>query len=138
MKILIDTNIALDHLLEREPFCREAEKIIGLTRGGVGVYLSASSITDVYYITRKILRDKDSAMALLKSLLNAVGVAKLSDNEIYRAIALEWDDFEDAVQFACGESLSVDYVVTRNKDDFAASNITVVTPKELIGLLLRE
>jgi len=77
-------------------------------------------------------------MALLKSLLNAVGVAKLSDNEIYRAIALEWDDFEDAVQFACGESLSVDYVVTRNKDDFAASNITVVTPKELIGLLLRE
>ena len=44
MKILIDTNIALDHLLEREPFCQEAEKIIGLTQGGVGVFLSASSI----------------------------------------------------------------------------------------------
>jgi len=43
MKILIDTNIALDHLLKREPFWREAEKIIGLTQGGVGVYLSASS-----------------------------------------------------------------------------------------------
>jgi len=56
MKILIDTNIALDHLLEREPFCREAEKIIGLTRGGVGVYLSASSITDVLHHTENSQR----------------------------------------------------------------------------------
>jgi len=138
MKILIDTNIALDHLLEREPFCREAEKTIGLTKGGVDVYLSASSITDVYYITRKALGNKDSAMALLKSLLGAVRAATVSDNEIRQAIALEWDDFEDAVQYTSGESLNVDYVVTRNKGDFASPRIPVVTPGELIGLLSGE
>jgi predicted nucleic acid-binding protein len=135
MKILIDTNIALDHLLEREPFCREAEKIIGLTQGGVDVYLSASSITDVYYITRKALRNKDSAMALLKSLLRTVGVASVSDDEIRQAIAMDWDDFEDAVQYASGENLNVDYIVTRNKGDFAAALLPVVTPGELIGFL---
>jgi len=135
MKILIDTNIALDHLLKREPFCREAEKIIGLSKGGVGVYLSASSITDVYYITRKALGNKDSAMSLLKSLLRAVGVATVSDSEIHQAITLEWDDFEDAVQYACGESLDVDYVVTRNKEDFTSPRLSVVTPGELIGFL---
>jgi len=136
MRILIDTNIALDFLLEREPFCREAEKIIGLTKGGVGVYLSAASITDVYYITRKAIGDKNSAMVLLKSLLLTVGVATVSDNEIRQAIALEWDDFEDAVQYACGESLNVDYVVTRNKGDFFASaRLPVVTPEELIRII---
>ena len=135
MKILIDTNIALDHLLKREPFCREAEKIIGLTKGGVGVYLSASSVTDVYYITRKALGDKDSAMVLLKSLLRAVGVASVSGDEVRRAILLDWDDFEDAVQYASGESLNVDYVVTRNKDDFASVHIPVVTPEELISAI---
>jgi len=138
MKILIDTNIALDHLLEREPFCREAGKIIGLTKGGVDVYLSASSITDVYYITRKALGGKDSAMIFLKSLLDTVGVASVSDDEIRRAISLEWDDFEDAVQYACGESLNVDYVVTRNKDDFTSARLTVVTPEELIGIISKD
>jgi len=135
MKILIDTNIALDHLLKREPFCREAEKIIGLTQGGVDVYLSAASITDVYYITRKALGNKDSAMALMKSLLRTVGVATVSDNEIHRAIALGWDDFEDAVQYTCGESLNVDYVVTRNKGDFVLPRLPVVTPEELIKII---
>ena len=135
MKILIDTNIALDHLLKREPFCREAEKIIGLTHGGVGVYLSASSITDIYYITRKVLGDKDSAMTLLKSLLRAVGVASVSYDEIRRAISLDWNDFEDAVQYASGESLNVDCLVTRNKDDFASAHLPVMTPAELIGAI---
>jgi len=137
MKILMDTNIALDHLLKREPFCREAEKIIGLTHGGVDVFLSASSITDVYYIMRKVLGDKDSAMALLESLLRAIGVATVSDVEIRRAIVLGWDDFEDAVQYASGESLEVDYVVTRNRGDFASARLPVVTPEEMIGLLLK-
>ncbi|MDR0815140.1 MAG: PIN domain-containing protein [Bacteroidales bacterium] len=135
MKILIDTNITLDILLKREPFCREAERIIGLTQGGVGVFLSASSVTDVYYIARETLGDKGSAMALLESLLCTVGVASVSGGEIHRAIALDWNDFEDAVQYAVGESLNVDYVVTRNRDDFTSDHLPVVTPEELIGLL---
>ena len=95
-------------------------------------------ITDVYYITRKTLGDKNSAMVFLKSLLTTVDVASVPDDEIRRAISLEWDDFEDAVQYACGESLNVDYVVTRNKDDFTSARLTVVTPEELIGIISKD
>ena len=74
-------------------------------------------------------------MALLKSLLRTVGTATVSDDEIRRAIALDWDDFEDAVQYASGESLNVDYLVTRNKKDFASARLPVVTPEEFIRII---
>jgi predicted nucleic-acid-binding protein len=58
MKILrtfgsIDSNIALDAILKREPFYNSAEKIIGLSQGGIGLFISASAITDIYYILEK-------------------------------------------------------------------------------------
>jgi len=74
-------------------------------------------------------------MALMKSLLRTAGLATVSDNEIHRAITLGWDDFEDAVQYTCGESLNVDYVVTRNKGDFVLPRLPVVTPEELIKII---
>ena len=58
--------------------------------------------------------------------------AAVTDNNIYQALDLEWDDFEDSVQYIVGEGLSVDYIVTRNTKDFAAGSIPVVTPEQFI------
>ena len=52
MKLLIDTNVVLDVLLNREPFCNEAAKVLILSdRAEVKEYISASAITDIYCIT---------------------------------------------------------------------------------------
>jgi predicted nucleic acid-binding protein len=54
MKILIDTNIALDVLLKREPFYEDAAKVILLSEKDIiDAYVSASAVTDIYYIARK-------------------------------------------------------------------------------------
>ncbi|MCL2440785.1 MAG: hypothetical protein FWD14_03515 [Treponema sp.] len=45
---------------------------------------------------------------------------------------MEWDDFEDFVQFVVGESLSVDCIVTRNVQDFISSLIPVLTPEKFL------
>jgi hypothetical protein len=74
-------------------------------------------------------------MSLLKNLLTTVNIAAVSSNEIHRAIYLDWKDFEDAVQFAVGESIIVNYIVTRNKADFNNSSIPVVTPDELLNII---
>jgi len=50
MKILIDANVALDVLLERQPFHVSGSQILGLSKGGIGLFISASTITDIYYI----------------------------------------------------------------------------------------
>ncbi|MDR1837004.1 MAG: PIN domain-containing protein [Treponema sp.] len=135
MKILVDANIALDVLLERQPFYVSGVKILSLSKGGIELFLSASTVTDIYYIIRKELKNKETALTLLKNLLVNVDVAAVTNNEIYRAIDLNWDDLEDAVQYAAGETIAVDYLVTRNTSDFSATDYPVVTPDELLSIL---
>jgi predicted nucleic acid-binding protein len=54
MKVLIDTNIVLDVLLNRQPYCQDAAKIIILSEKKIiESYVSASTITDIYYITQR-------------------------------------------------------------------------------------
>jgi predicted nucleic-acid-binding protein len=136
MKILLDSNVALDAVLKREPFYNSAANVIGLSQGGIGLFISASAITDIYYIVRKSKNNKEIAITLIKDLLENANVAAVTGNEIHQAISLEWGDFEDAVQYAAGESIAVDYIVTRNKADFASAALPVVSPEELLALLI--
>lgn len=59
MKILVDTNIILDVLLKREPFYHTSTKILNLSKcEDIELYISASAITDIYYIAYQSIRDK--------------------------------------------------------------------------------
>ena len=69
-------------------------------------------------------------------MLTSVDVAAVTNNEIHRAIDLNWSDLEDAVQYASGETIAVDYLVTRNTSDFSAADYPVVTPDELLSILI--
>jgi predicted nucleic acid-binding protein len=136
MKVLLDSNIAIDAVLQREPFYNSAEKIIGLSQGGIGLFISASAITDIYYIVCKSTGNKKTAITLIKDLLENIDIAAVTGNEISQAINMDWSDFEDAVQYAAGEAITVDYIVTRNKSDFASAVLPVVSPDEFFALLI--
>jgi len=136
MKILLDSNIAIDAVLKREPFLASSVQVLGLSKLGIALFLSASTITDIYYIVSKTLKSKKIAMSLLKNLLVSVDVAAVTGNEIRQAVNLDWGDFEDAVQYAAGETIAVDYIVTRNKSDFTSTIMPVVSPDELLALLI--
>jgi predicted nucleic acid-binding protein len=138
MRILIDANIALDILLERQPFYISGIQLLGLSKGGVELLVSASAVTDIYYITHRKLKNKKIAKAMLKNLLENIDIAAVTRNEIRRAIHLDWNDFEDAVQYATGESIKMDYLVTRNISDFASADLPVVTPDELLNIVTGE
>ena len=101
MKLLIDTNVVLDVLLRREPFFRTAAEVLNLTqRDDVREYVSASAITDIYYIANKQLKDRAAVRDLLERLLKIVSVAAVSEQEIRNALNLTWADFEDSVQYS--------------------------------------
>jgi len=136
MKILIDANVALDVLLERHPFYISGTRVLSLSKGGIELFLSASTVTNIYYIICKQLNDREAALTLLKNLLASVDVAAVTNNEIHRAIALHWRDLEDAVQYAAGETIAVDYLVTRNTSDFSTADFPVVTPDTLLNILI--
>lgn len=63
MKLLIDTNIVLDVLLKREPFYQNAVKVMNLAQHeDIHEYVSASAVTDIYYIADKQIKDRKSKM----------------------------------------------------------------------------
>jgi predicted nucleic acid-binding protein len=139
MKVLIDTNIVLDVLLNRQPYCQDAAKIIVLSEKEIiESYVSASAITDIYYITQKEYKNKQVAIDLMKKILEVILVATITGNNIYRALDLGWNDFEDSVQYIVGESISADYIITRNLDDFNNSTIKIVTPEQFLNIIIEE
>jgi len=77
-------------------------------------------------------------MSLLKNLLTSVDIAAVTGSEIMRAMDIDWDDFEDAVQYVAGENIKVDYIVTRNTSDFNSVLLPVVTTKELLSIIIEK
>jgi predicted nucleic acid-binding protein len=133
MNVLIDTNIVLDILLQREPYYKQAARICVLSeKGYIQSFLSASAVTDIFYIARKELNDKAAALGLLKNILKTIHIASVTESSIHEALDLEWNDFEDSVQYVASQSISAEYIITRNPKDFAGSEIKVLSPDEFI------
>ncbi len=133
MKLLIDTNVILDVLLQREPFFKAAVDVLNLTqRDDVREYVSASAITDIYYIACRQMKDRSAVRELLKRLLLVVSVAAVSEREIQNALELAWGDFEDSVQYSVALLAEMDGIVTRNPDDYQDANIQIWLPEQVL------
>lgn len=131
--MLIDTNIVLDVMLKREPFYKVSREILSLAKkDDVEEYVSASAITDIYYLAYRQLRDKVMVKNLMRELLTVVSVASVSEQEIENALFLEWNDFEDSVQYSVAYLQEMDGIVTRNSSDYKDAKIKVWKPEELL------
>ena len=97
-------------------------------------FISASAITDIFYIAQRKLGKKTTKEAI-KRVLQVFHPATVTDNDIYQALDLEWDDFEDSVQYIVGEGLAVDYIVTRNTQDFSSGTIPAVSPEQFLEII---
>jgi predicted nucleic acid-binding protein len=135
MEVLIDTNIALDWLLRREPrFSEQRQLWQALDAQRVMGYMPASSVTDVFYIARRLVRVA-AALAAVQSCLAAFRIIMVDRETLVDALALFGSDFEDNVQIICALSASLDAIVTRDEDGFGGSPVRVLRPAELIARL---
>ena len=133
MRILVDTNVILDVLLRREPFYSNGAKVLNLSKkDGVELYISASAITDIYYIANQALKNKEDVKNLLMNLVKIVSIACVSEDEIKNALLLSWKDFEDSVQYSVALLQKMDGIVTRNTNDYKKAEMEIWTPEELL------
>lgn len=132
MRILVDTNIILDFYLKRPDFFEDALQIIQLVgTGKVEAFVSATTITDIYYIAHKF-SGRIMAKDLLFDLVRIVKVATVDSNTILQALNSNFKDFEDAVQIFTAYKHKIDGIVTRNPNDFKPSNLFIFSPKQLL------
>ena len=139
MNVLIDTNVILDILLQREPYHKDAARVGVLSeKGYLHSYISASAVTDIFYIARKEVASREIALGLIKDILKTIHIAMVTESNIYEALELKWNDFEDSVQYVVGKSISADYIITRNAVDFAKGQIKAISPNEFINLVVSQ
>jgi predicted nucleic acid-binding protein len=132
-KTLLDTNIVLDALAAREPFREEAEKIFLLAaRGAFEACITASSLTDIYYIARKTLSETE-ARAALQGLMSLFAVLPVTGEDCEEALQLPITDYEDALLQVCASHAGVDGIVTRDTAFLNASTpVATFSPKEFL------
>ena len=93
-----------------------------------------SAATDIFYLLRKALQSPQQARERLAQLAQLVTFADVAGLDIHTALSRPMADFEDAVVDAVAERNEADYILTRNKKDFAGSVIPAVTPTEFLAL----
>ena len=133
MKVLIDTNVLLDVLSNRKEFVDDAVKIFDLCQvNKVEGYISALSIPNIAYILRKEV-DFKTMKKTIDILLYLFKVVPLNDLIIKQAIALNMNDFEDAIQTASADAINVEFIISRNKQDFINSTIKTISPNDFLN-----
>ena len=136
MVILIDTNIMIDSITIRDEESHFSADVITLcAEGKVSGFVAPHSLSNMYYILRKQYSDRERRK-IIERFTRLLTIVITDSNIIDAALAnADITDFEDAIQYACAESIDADYIVTRNIQDFGNGPVKAVTPEELLELL---
>ncbi len=136
MRVLFDTNVILDVLLDREPFSRSASALLTkVEKGEITGLVCAASVTTIYYLVNKAY-SREKATECIEFLLALMEIAPVNRVVVDTAFKQKrFRDFEDAVIYASAVHSGCSCVVTRNISDFPASEIPVFLPDELLKLL---
>jgi predicted nucleic acid-binding protein len=135
MRLLLDTNVVLDALLERDPWHEDADRIWAAhVAGEIFCHVSSNSVTDVFYVTRREF-DADLARDAVIACVDQLFVISVGAWELRNALALGGSDFEDDLQIACAAAANLDGIVTRDRAGFAGAAIPVFEPAEIVAKL---
>jgi predicted nucleic acid-binding protein len=133
---LIDSDVLIDFLSEREPFTKNAKEIVKKAEEKtINAFLAVHSITNIYYILRKQYSASERKQGLL-DLCRTIPVVEIGHESIINALTNnKFKDFEDCLQAECAGKVNADYIVTRNIEDYAHSKIPAILPENLLKRL---
>ena len=135
MRVLVDLNVIIDVMQNRQPFYEDSAGVVdAVVKRDVLGWIAAHSIATMFYVISRI-RNRETAVQAVTSLLESFTVAKVDDKVIREALSLSWKDFEDAVQMASAGAEGVDYLITRNIKDFQSGPVPVIQPAAFLALL---
>ncbi len=135
LALLIDTNILLNYLTNRDDSClQQSIKIVGMCASGECTgYIAFHTLSTLWYVLRK--RSDSVRRQNLKDICEIFTVASTSQSEIIDAIKRDFfADLEDCLQDKCAKDVGADYIVTCNVKDFENSEVPAITPDDFIKM----
>ena len=135
MRLLIDTNVFLDVLLNRKDFVNTSKAVLEKAiKEGDNLYLSSSAATDIYYVIRRQTKSRELALAGIKKLISIVRFAEVNEKCLLYAALSGVNDYEDAVVDQVASNINADCIITRNTKHFKKARNLILSPQEYLDL----
>ncbi len=133
MRLFLDTNILIDIIEDRAEFAEDSSAVLILAEQlGASLLIAWHGLATAYYIIRRD-RTEQAAMIEVDRILGWAEIAPVDSLSASRARSFQLPDFEDAMQCACAENCLADFIVTRNRRDFALSPIPAISPADFVA-----
>ena len=133
MRVLFDTNVIMDFIVERGNFSTHAQKAISICMDKeLDCCIAAHTIPNLHYILRKQLPNTQRQDILLEicQMFTVVGIDAI---KLISALQNnDFTDFEDCLQTECAKDFGADYIVTRNIKDFLSSDVPAIEPVDFV------
>jgi hypothetical protein len=98
MRILLDTDVILDSMLQRAPWHGDADAILkAAAQGVVQCAATPHSLATIFYVGRRIV-GMARARADLRLYLSAFDILPIDKQTLHNADSLPGNDFEDNIQ----------------------------------------
>lgn len=134
-RLFLDTNIVIDLLDKRMPFCEDAATLFAEAyHKRVQLIISPTTYATASYLLGRH-NSIEEVHNLLANLRQLTRVSTEDERVVDDAIASKFADFEDALQYYSAIRAKADVIITRNGKDFAASRIPVMTAAEYLESL---
>lgn len=135
MRVLFDTCVVVDILGKSRFFMTALTAYDIALFKKMDVCLSVSSTTDIVYLlhargfaTKAQARDIALILPEQFTLIDNAGIDSI------RAASSVMPDYEDALIAHSALRHGIDFIITRNKKDFAQSPVPALTPEEFIAI----
>ena len=133
MRALIDTCIIIDALQNREPFSADAQNILLASANKYfDGFISAKSVTDIYYLTHKLTHSDSNTRNILNRLFVLFSVLDTLGMDCLKAVESNIADYEDAVMIETALRSGIDCIVTRNAKDYSLAPLQIYSPSDFL------
>ncbi|MBO4365185.1 MAG: PIN domain-containing protein [Eggerthellaceae bacterium] len=132
-KIMVDTNIWVDIVLNRPRFVSESKgAIMACLEDGDEVLIAATSLKDVFYFAAKSA-GADAGYRAVELILEIAALAQVDGVVCRNAISLERPDYEDGIVAACLLAEDADAIITRDKESFNSLTVPKLAPGDFLS-----
>lgn len=133
-RLFLDTNIVMDLLERREPFCHDAVRLFTMAyHKQVRLYVSPMTYATASFLLHK--HGPEGVKNLLANFRQLSSVSTANERTVDDSLASQFQDFEDALQYYSALAVKADAIITRNIKDFTSSKLPVMTAGEYLASL---
>ena len=137
MRILLDTNILINWLVEKNTKHKEANRLIfSCFLEGVQGYVTSHSLTDAFYVLRKYHPSTKDRQKFIRFMVQHFTILTEDSNDFLAVLnAEDFFDLEDGLQIRCAQKANLDYIVTENLKDFKNSSVPTIDIDEALAII---